>query len=74
MNNRMYVRGWRDRMHGKDFPKAYDDWYHAAQISYERGRRAAAVAQAWNHNNPVPFEDFTLPLQIERAINKERTL
>ena len=61
-------------MHGKGFPKSYDDWYHAAQINYERGRRAAAVAQSKNHNNPVPFESFTMPLEVERDINNERTL
>jgi len=40
-----FREGWKDRVEGRSFPRSYETWNYRRQISYERGRRAAAIVQ-----------------------------
>lgn len=73
--------GWRDRLEGKDYPRAheFDGWTYRQQVAYEEGRRVAALVQGGYPNlatrRPRPSK-FPAVLRVdakdERAITRRR--
>jgi len=45
--------GWRDRLDGQGFPRAYETWTYRQQVAYEEGRRVAALVQAMPYPNKL---------------------
>lgn len=46
------MRGWRDGLHGRPYPKAYDGWSEQDQRNYENGRlRAAGARTLWKRKD-----------------------
>jgi len=64
------LRGWRDALRGRPYPRAYDSWLEADQRNYENGRLRAAGAKTLWKKKDIPKQQT--PEVVQRVAAGQR--